>query len=135
MLEKSVLQNEMVRMNMEEDRKKAIASLLKDMESIADRMRELIVKMPPHDLLGYIYAQHMMKTMGNQIGGEKQGQENGPDDMVNENQFLLAYVQAVLASDAAPADMEFNEALCAELFELSRKLRAQSHALCYVHLC
>lgn len=61
----------MVRMNMEEDRKKAIASLLKDMESIADRMRELIVKMPPHDLLRYIYAQHMMKTMGNQIGGEK----------------------------------------------------------------
>lgn len=39
--------------------------------------------------------------------------------MVNENQFLLEYVQAVLASDAAPADMEFNEALCAELFELS----------------
>ncbi|WP_260680002.1 hypothetical protein [Enterobacter hormaechei] len=46
--------------------------------------------------------------------------------MVNENQFLLEYVNAVLASDAAPADMEFNEALCAELFELSRKLRAQA---------
>lgn len=113
-------------MNMEEERKKAAASLLKDMESIADRMRELIVKMPPHDLLGYIYAQHMMKTMGNQIGGEKQGQEDGPDDVVNENQFLLEYVHAVLASDAAPADMEFDEALCAELFELGRKLREQA---------
>ncbi|EJR0951382.1 SEC-C domain-containing protein [Vibrio alginolyticus] len=111
---------------MEEERKKAAASLLKDMESIADRMRELIVKMPPHDLLGYIYAQHMMKTMGNQIGGEKQGQEDGPDDVVNENQFLLEYVHAVLASDAAPADMEFDEALCAELFELGRKLREQA---------
>ncbi|QFU04084.1 preprotein translocase subunit SecA [Pseudoalteromonas sp. THAF3] len=113
-------------MNMEEERKKAAASLLEDMESIADRMRELIVKMPPHDLLGYIYAQHMMKTMGNQIGGEKQGQEDGPDDVVNENQFLLEYVHAVLASDAAPADMEFDEALCAELFELGRKLREQA---------
>ncbi|WP_216651820.1 YecA family protein [Pseudoalteromonas sp. THAF3] len=111
---------------MEEERKKAAASLLEDMESIADRMRELIVKMPPHDLLGYIYAQHMMKTMGNQIGGEKQGQEDGPDDVVNENQFLLEYVHAVLASDAAPADMEFDEALCAELFELGRKLREQA---------
>src|SRR5690554_581582 len=113
-------------MNMEEELKKAAASLLKDMESIADRMRELIVKMPPHDLLGYIYAQHMMKTMGNQIGGEKQGQENGPDDVVNENRCLLEYVHAVLASDAAPADMEFDEALCAELFELGRKLREQA---------
>ena len=37
---------------MEEELKKTVASLLKDMESIADRMRELIVKMPPHDLLG-----------------------------------------------------------------------------------
>lgn len=113
-------------MNMEEERKKFAASLLKDMESIADRMRDLIVKMPPHDLLGYIYAQHMMKTMGNQIGGEKQGQEDGPDDVVNENQFLLEYVHAVLASYAAPADMEFDEALCAELFELGRKLREQA---------
>lgn len=75
MLERSVVQNGVIRMNMEEDRKKAVASLLKDMESIADRMRELIVKMPPHDLLGYIYVQHMMKTTGNQIGGEKQDQE------------------------------------------------------------
>lgn len=39
-------------MNMEEERNKAAASLLKDVESIVDRMRELIVKMPPHDLLG-----------------------------------------------------------------------------------
>lgn len=108
---------------MEEDRKKVVAFLLKDMESIADRMRELIVKMPPHDLLGYIYAQHMLKTMGNQIGGEKQGQEGSPADVVNETQFLLEYVHAVLASETAPADMEFDEALCAELFERSRKLR------------
>ncbi|XEV12941.1 hypothetical protein ACBZ90_13100 [Vibrio alginolyticus] len=121
-------------MNMEEERKKAAASLLEDMESIADRMRELIVKMPPHDLLGYIYAQHMMKTMGNQIGGEKQGQEDGPDDVVNENQFLLEYVHAVLASDAAPADMEFDEALCAELFELRRKLREQAMFFAMRHL-
>lgn len=86
-------------------------------------MRELIVKSLLHDLLGYIYAQHMMKKMGNQIGGEKQGQEGSPADVVNETQFLLEYVHAVLASEAAPADMEFDEALCAELFERSRKLR------------
>ncbi|ESC29660.1 hypothetical protein SEEACDC1_03984 [Salmonella enterica subsp. enterica serovar Agona str. SA-1] len=70
-LERSVVQNGVIRMNMEEDRKKAVASLLKDMESIADRMRELIVKMPPHDLLGYIYAQHMMKKWETKVGGRK----------------------------------------------------------------
>lgn len=64
--------------------------------------------------------------MRNQIGGEKQGQEDGPDDVVNENQFLLEYVHAVLASNAAPADMDFDEALCAELFELAQKLREQA---------
>ena len=50
----------------EKKRKEAAASLLKDMEKTAARMRELIVAMPPHDLLGYIYAQHMMKAMAGQ---------------------------------------------------------------------
>jgi len=29
-------------------------------------MRELIVALPPHDLLGNIYAQHMIEAMANQ---------------------------------------------------------------------
>jgi hypothetical protein len=36
------------------------------MEAIAARMRELIVALPPHDLLRYIYAQHVMKAMADQ---------------------------------------------------------------------
>jgi hypothetical protein len=107
-------------------RKEAAASLLKDMEATSARMRELIVAMPPHDLLGYIYAQHVMKAMADQSAAEVQCQTNAPDDLINENQFLLEYVHAVLASDAAPADMTFDEAQCAELFELGRKLREQA---------
>ncbi|ALV28038.1 YecA family protein [Pannonibacter phragmitetus] len=110
----------------EKKRKEAAASLLKDMEKTAARMRELIVAMPPHDLLGYIYAQHMMKAV---VGLHKASTENGvegPDDTINENQFLLEYVHAVLASDAAPADVKFDESRCAELFELGRKLREQA---------
>lgn len=110
----------------EEKRKEAAASLLKDMESTAARMRELIVAMPPHDLLGYIYAQHMMKAMVDQSAEEEQREADGPNDLINENQFLLEYVHAVLASDNAPADVTFDEAQCAELFELSRKLREQA---------
>lgn len=102
------------------------ASLLKDMETTAARMRELIVAMPPHDLLGYIYAQHMMKAMAGQSAAQERHEADGPDDLINENQFLLEYVHAILASDAASAKMTFDEAQCAELFELGRKLREQA---------
>ena len=53
------------------------ASLLKDMETTAARMRELIVAMPPHDLLGYIYAQHMMKAMADQSATQEQHEAGG----------------------------------------------------------
>ncbi len=110
----------------EQKRKATAASLLKDMETTAGRMRELIVTMPPHDLLGYIYAQRVMKAMADQGATQEQHEADGPDDLINENQFLLEYVHAVLASDAAPVDMTFDEAQCAELLELGRKLREQA---------
>lgn len=110
----------------EDKRKEAAASLMKDMEAIAARMRQLIVGMPPHDLLGYIYAQHMMKATSEQ-DVKKEGREaQGPDDLINQNQFLLEYIHAVLATDLAPDKMEFSEVKCAELFELSSKLREQA---------
>lgn len=109
----------------EKKRKEAAASLLNDMETTAARMRELIVSMPPHDLLGYIYAQHMMKVMAGQSGNQEQHKDSR-DELIDESQFLLEYVHAVLASDAAPPDMTFDEAQCAELFELGRKLREQA---------
>lgn len=111
----------------DKERKEAEASVLKDMQATAARMRELIFGMPPHDLLGYIYAQHMLKAMADQRGAaEEQTEADGPDDLINQNQFLLEFVHAVLASDAAPDDMKFDEAKCAKLFELSRKLRDQA---------
>ncbi|KAB2737763.1 SEC-C metal-binding domain-containing protein [Brucella anthropi] len=104
----------------------AAASLLKDMENTAARMRELIVAMPPHDLLGYIYAQRMIKAMLDQHAPPTVNEVDGADDAINENQFLLEYVHAVLASDASPAEVSFDESRCAELFELGRKLREQA---------
>lgn len=104
----------------------ACASLLRGMESTAARMRDLIVAMPPHDLLGYIYARHMMKAIAGQRGSQDQHEEGVLDDLVDENQFLLEYVHAVLASDVAPMVLVFDEARCVELFELGRKLREQA---------
>jgi hypothetical protein len=90
------------------------------MESTAARMRALIVGMPAHDLLGYIYAQRIVKAMAEQNDTEEQREAADADDLINENQFLLEYVHAVLASDVAPADVTFDESRCAELFELNR---------------
>ena len=73
----------------EEKRKEAAASLLKDMETTAARMRELIVAMPPHDLLGYIYAQHVMKAMAAKSTAQERPKADCPDDLINESQFLL----------------------------------------------
>ncbi len=93
-------------------RKEAAASLLKDMESTAARMRELIVAMPPHDLLGYLYAQYVMEAIAGQSSASAQHEVNGPDDLINENQFLLEYVHAVLASDTPLANMTFTPRQC-----------------------
>jgi hypothetical protein len=110
----------------EKKRKETAVSLMKDMERTAARMRELVVAMPPHDLLGYIYAQYMMKVMADQSANQAQHETGGQSDLINENQFLLEYVHAILASDAAPAKTTFDEAQCAELFELGSKLREQA---------
>ncbi|MGI3164400.1 YecA family protein [Pseudooceanicola sp. 200-1SW] len=111
----------------EKERKESEAALLLDMQTTAARMRELIVAMPPHDLLGYIYAQRMLKAMGDKrvADGEQPGAD-GSEDLINQNQFLLEYVHAVLASDSAPDSMTFDEPKCVELYQLSQKLREQA---------
>lgn len=99
---------------------------MQEMKTTAGRMRELIVAMPPHDLLGYIYAQRMMQAWTDQSGKQAQHEADEQRDLINDNQFLLEYVHAVLASDAEPAEMSFSEGLCAELYELVTKLREQA---------
>jgi SEC-C motif len=110
----------------DEKRKEAAVALLKDMETTAARIHDLILAMPAEDLLGYIYAQPMLKAIRSQGAASTNSNDDGPDDVIDQNQFLLEYVHAVLASNAAPAEVSFDEAKCAELFELSRKLREQA---------
>ena len=81
----------------------ATASLLIEMKTTAARMRELIVAMPPLDLLGYIYAKHMMNPIAVQSANLQQHETEDQSELINQNQFLLEYVHAVLASDAEPA--------------------------------
>jgi hypothetical protein len=116
----------MTSLTIEQERKAAVAALIKEMEATAADMRALIVSMPPEDLLGYIYAQRLMKMIVCSDGASTEHDNGSPDDTINEVQFLLEYVHAVLASDTAPVKVEFCETKCAELFELSRKLKEQA---------
>ncbi len=54
--------------NAEQKRNESVATLMKEMETTAYKMRALIVGMPPKDLLGYIYTQRVMQMTpsGNQ---------------------------------------------------------------------
>ena len=116
----------------EKERKETEASLLKDMEATAARMRDLIVGMPPLELLSYIYAKPLMSaTVDQSVDGEGRTESVDPKDLIDQIQFLLEYVHAVLASDAAPDDVKFDETKCAVLFELSRKLREKANGLCH----
>ncbi|GLQ07598.1 YecA family protein [Sneathiella chinensis] len=110
----------------EENRKLAATSSLKNMEVIAAEMRELIVSIPPLDLLGYIYAQLLIEPKETGYAPKGQQHLNSPSDLKNQTQFLLEYVHAVLASDAEPVDMIFDEARCNQLLELGIKLREQA---------
>ncbi len=116
----------MMPQTIKQKRKDAVAILLKDMETTAANMRALIVGMPPEDLLGYIFAQRIMKMMAGSGETSTESDKDKPDDMINEIQFLLEYVHAVLSSDTAPFEVKFDEDQCAELFLLSRKLREQA---------
>lgn len=112
--------------SIEQKRKEAVANLLKDMEKTAADMRTLIVGMPPEELLGYIYAQRLMINMAGIDQPSEEHDSGVPADTINEVQFLLEYVHAVLASDAEPDEVKFDEAQCADLFALSSKLKEQA---------
>ena len=99
------------------------ADILKEMKELAAKIRSLVNGMPPQELLGYIYA-HLLMTSNNTTSPELDTEV--PSEERNEVQFLLEYVHAVLASDIAPDDVEFDETKCGELFALSRNLREKA---------
>ena len=114
-----------------QERKSPTSILSKDMEATAARLRTLIASMPAIDLLGHIYLGLIMEPMTDQTNQEDQDEVSTLSDPQGENQFLLEYVHAVLASDCEPPSTTFDESTYAELLELSRKLRQQ--AMCFAY--
>ena len=101
---------------------KATVSILKDMENTAAQMRDMIVSMPPLELLGYIYGQRFINAMNDYTGSSTSGSITEPDQRINESQLLLEYVHAVLSSTAPPTQCRFDESKCVELLKLARIL-------------
>ncbi len=96
------------------------------MEALAQRICELIVAQPPHDLLGYIYGQRMLRAFHEPEGKERPKAADDPDDLINDTQFLLEYVHAAFASHPAPSNATFDEATCAELFACASNLKMKA---------
>lgn len=116
----------------EKTRLDAVTSSSNEMEALARRLKDLIVAQPPQDLLGYIYAQQILASFRKSKESETQEQVHESRERINERQFLLEYVHAVLASTTPePEPRRFDEAACAELFECASKLKqtALFHAI------
>ncbi len=115
----------------EEKRLEVVASTMKEMETLGRHMRDLIASQPPLDLLGYIYAQNMLREHRESEKAAQPGPAEHASDPINERQFLLEYVHAVLASTPAQDGVKLDEAACAELFECASKLSmtATFHAM------
>jgi hypothetical protein len=109
----------------EEERLRVVASSLDEMQAIALRMRELIAAQSPMDLLGYIYAQQMMTAARESERADEEPQDAAEArDQINERQFLLEYVHAVLVSSPSTEVQVLDERACAELFACVEKMMA-----------
>lgn len=104
-----------------------VSEALNDFKTLALRLRQLITTQPPKDLLGYIYA-------GLLLGGIARSDEDAPSKTakslaklnVDEAQFLLEYVHAVLATTPLQDDTALDEAICAEIILVAAELRMAS---------
>lgn len=103
---------------------------LEEMHTLATRLRVLIATQPPLDLIGYIYCQRFMAQLRN-TSEDKNAARDSFNDCLNETQFLLEYVHAVLSSMPEQSTKTLDEAVCKEIFEYAEKLKvaAMRHAM------
>ena len=85
----------------DKERLKWAQSTLKEMETLAARMRDLIAAQPARDLLGYIYSKRMIGGMQQEKGHaapDSDAETKSERDLIGDTQFVLEYVHAVLSS-------------------------------------
>src|SRR4051812_12399378 len=85
------------------------------------RIKDLILSLPPRELLGHIWSTAAVGSMLAEDGGQAKHRAE-----LSTRQFVLEYVHAALASFAPRGEPTFNEAVCSEVFEVAEQLRSET---------
>lgn len=98
---------------------------LRGLEELAQRLRHLVASQPPKDLLGYLYTALVLGGFGDEETSSRRTAIL-PRIELDEAQFLLEYVHAILATTPISAKAELDECICGEITGVATELRNAS---------
>jgi hypothetical protein len=112
-----------------EDRLKAAEAIREEMEALGAQVRDLVLRQPPIQLLGYMLAQFHMSMIC------PADSESGPrpnKDAIKEYQFALEYVHAVWScnSPLLSEQAAFDENMAKELMSALAQLEVKTMWYC-----
>ncbi len=109
----------------EEERRQGEERSRIEMERLSSHLKDLILQLPPRDLLGYIWSTTAVAGMF--ADGENRSAHRAE---LNTVQFVLEYVHAILASFPPGSEGAFKEETVAEIFKVAEELRATTMNFC-----
>lgn len=114
------------------DRLKAAEAVRVEMEALGTKVRDLVLRQPPVQLLGYLLAQFHMVMMLTPAGEEEEPRPN--KDAIKTFQFALEYVHAVWSSHSLlPSEQTpFEENIAGELMNVLEQLEEKATWYCMV---
>lgn len=121
-------------MDDEKSLKDLTAKAIDEVEALAGRLRELIASQPTKDLLAYIYSSLLLGSRED-TDIKSKGMASAKDKPklarldIDNAQFLLEYVHAVLATTAPGSNAQLDEAACAEIADVAMRLKSKSMLL------
>lgn len=98
---------------------------LGNLEALAQRLRHLVASQPPKDLLGYLYAALVFGELEDE-GASSRRATTLPRIDLDEAQFLLEFVHAILATTPISGDAKLDEFICEEITRVAAELRNAS---------
>jgi hypothetical protein len=114
----------------QEGRAKAVETLREEMEALGASVRDLVVRQPPVQLLGYMLAHFHMVMMLTPDGSEDEPRPN--KEAIKTFQFALEYVHAVWSSHQPlpPETVTFDEKVAGELMSALAELEEKTMWYC-----
>lgn len=96
-----------------------------EMVRLSSHLKDLILQLPPRELLGYIWS--TTAVAGMLAEGDVRAHHRAE---LNTVQFVLEYVHAVLASFPPGGEGAFKEETVAEIFKTAEELRTKTMGFC-----